>query len=426
MVAKNETSSSESSDLCKELLLTLIPADKLLESVQTELKTCLNDYRQQMKSQWRQGLYGMDQQFTANENSKVEKATTSSTKKISITASCPKKSLVLYHGFETAGEPVPFKGTKFEIHEVTWDDSWTAKVKAAFLKARMDDGEALISEEQGEDYSTEKGDRSLGEAIKITSSGDIKNKLNPSSPNQLDDNGMAEIEGLDGTKEYIVIFEPQITEEDFNTLYASYDVIIQKLSGILTTFWNKPDPETLNKTQKVQYEEFYTSVVNGTYTGSDAGENLSALMKGLLEGLYALWCGLRDVALWVTNPIKQVEVINKLVSNPEAIKAQLEKTGKSLDNILSIFKDEALMFIVIKSVMCYFQLLTPQQCHILLSNGFGQALPQIIITIFLPEAKVDLLLDGLSTIGFTEKNQKEFKDMRDALKNSGGQANGQW
>ncbi len=39
MVAKNETSNSESSDLCKELLLTLIPADKLLESVQTELKT---------------------------------------------------------------------------------------------------------------------------------------------------------------------------------------------------------------------------------------------------------------------------------------------------------------------------------------------------------------------------------------------------
>ncbi|VFS51558.1 hypothetical protein [Budvicia aquatica] len=165
---------SDNADLCKALLLTLLPADKLLESVQAELKTCLNDYRQQMKSQWKQGLYGMDQQFTANENVKVEKATTTSGKKIAITASCPKKSLVLYHGFETAGQSIPFKGTQFEIHDVTWDDSWTAKVKAAFIKGRMDDGEALVSEEQGEDYSTEKGDRILGEAIKITSSGEIK------------------------------------------------------------------------------------------------------------------------------------------------------------------------------------------------------------------------------------------------------------
>ncbi len=425
MVAKNETSSSESSDLCKELLLTLIPADKLLESVQTELKTCLNDYRQQMKSQWRQGLYGMDQQFTANENSKVEKATTDSGKKISITASCPKKSLVLYHGFETAGQPVPFKGTKFEIHEVTWDDSWTAKVKAAFLKARMDDGEALISEEQGEDYSTEKGDRLLGEAIKITSSGEINNKLNPSSPNQLDENGFAEIEGLDGTKEYIVIFEPNITEKDFDALYASYDEAITKFSGVLTKFWNKPDPETLNKTQQQQYADFYASVVAGTYDGSDVGENLSALMKGLLEGLYALWCGLRDIALWVTNPIKQAEVISKIISNPEALKKQLDDAGESLDRVLSIFKDEAFMFVVIKSVMCYFQLLTPQQCHILLANGFGQALPQIVISIFLPAAKVDLLLEGIMAAGSTQKNKDEYKKFEDAINNRGGQANGQ-
>ncbi|WP_134531447.1 hypothetical protein [Budvicia aquatica] len=236
---------------------------------------------------------------------------------------------------------------------------------------------------------------------------------------------MAEIEGLDGTKEYIVIFEPNITEEDFNTLYASYDVAIKKFSGILATFWSKPDPENFNKTQKQQYADFYASVVAGTYEGSDVGENLAALMKGLLEGLYALWCGLRDIALWVTNPIKQAKTINKIISNPDAIKAQLEKTGKSLDSILSIFKDEALMFIVIKSVISYFQLLTPQQCHVLLSNGFGQALPQIIISIFLPEVKVDLILEGLTTAGSTKQNKEDYKKMQDKLKDLGGQANAQ-
>ncbi len=409
---------------CRELLLDLVSADQLLGKVQEELKTCLAEYREQMKSQWRQGLYGMDQQFTANSNVKVEPATAGGGKKIAITASCPKKSLVLYHGFETAGQPIPFKNTKFEIHEVVWKDSVWDKIIAATASAPID-GVSQLSAEQREDYSVTKGIRELGEAIKITSGGEIKNKLNPSSPNRLDENGMAEIEGLDGTKDYIVVFEPNITEKDFETLYASYDAVITKFSGILTTFWNKPDPETLNKTQEQQYAEFYTSVAAGTYDGSDVGENLAALMKGLLEGLYALWCGLRDIALWVTNPIKQAETINKIISNPEALKKQLDEAGESLDRILSIFKDEAFMFIVIKSVMCYFKLLTPQQCHILLANGFGQALPQIIISIFLPEAKVDLLLEAITAAGSTAKNKEEYKDMQESLNKLGAQVNGQ-
>ncbi len=221
-----------------------------------------------------------------------------------------------------------------------------------------------------------------GEEVKITASGPIQNSLSPGSPNQLDSQGMAKISGLDCSQRYYVTFSPDVTEKDFDNLFNSYKGIISSLTAELNGIWLAPATDD-TRPQCMVYEAYYQSVKAGNYPGLDVMDIAKSFITGVVEAFYSLWKGLRDIFLWVTDPDSWKKV-GDMLSDPEKLAAQIKEAADGVEKMLSLLKDEALLFLMTNAIICYFKMLTPQQIADMASNSLGQMFVQVVISLIIP------------------------------------------
>lgn len=404
----------------EKLNSSLKPPKEHFEDVCKIFKDCLTEYRKETEQGFRAILYGMDQELWANKKVATQNASVKSS--LGVMTQCEvDQKITLYHGFQTAGDKlIPIGNTEFKIHEIELKDGFWHKVLASLVIA--DAAQVGLNASNAphlQYYDPIKGILEIGPEIKF---GDkIKNNLNQSSPNKLNEQGRAEIEGLDCNKIYNIQFSPKLTQDDFNALFNSYHSLIEQLLGYLQSVWDNPEPDDepdsadtaigigvcvdpnapapaiIKKTQSELYQEFYDSVQDGSYQQDDLAI-IGAAIKGIIAAFIELWDGLSTIFLWVTNPQSYADVV-KYLSNPDKMVADLEKAAAQLENMLSILKDEALLFIMLKAVIAFISLLTPQQAKEFCAEGVSKGLVQLVISMIVPGKVAQVLLDAAFTTG---------------------------
>lgn len=387
-------------DLKKDVLKASVkPAEEHFKTVCEKFKESLKDYREATKDGWYALWFGMDQEIGTNTNKITKNAILNNG--TTVVSQCKENKITLYHGFQSAGKPIPIPDTKFKIYAIKKEDGFWAKFLSSMVwMEAAEAGQNISNNEMLQFYSPIDGILNFGKEIVL---GDkVKNTLQPSgsSQNQLDKNGMAELEGLEKGKLYAIQFSPNVTQADFDRLFASYQSFIDQILALLDSSWetiDEDDDMNPKRKQREIYQDYYEQVQAETYK-VDGGKVMSAVLSGIWYALLELWDGLETIILWATNPKSYVKVA-KYLSNPEQMEKDIDAIGANLDKFISILKDEALLFLIFKAISAYIELLTPEQATLFIAEGLAPALIQTIISLLIPGRTIAHAIDLASIVG---------------------------
>lgn len=400
--------------------VTVLPPAEAIKNSRNELETCLKTYREDVEGHWFWGLFFKTEQiFLVNDKTKTAKSESKRT--VGLAAQCQDGTLRIYHGFETAGDRhVPIPHTRFTLYKAkpVVMDRLTQLYPERTTIPNTRTGVWL---QVGDKYYCK------GEAVTISpvsdpneiKPGTVANLYNPGEPNRLDEDGMASLVGLDCSVPYWVDFSPEITKEDLQALFDSYDGIIGELSKMIQNFWDNAEPAEDSpddkRPQKTIYGDYHNQIMQGIYPAMNLWENYCAFQSGIIQAVLDLWEGLKAIFLWITDP-DSYKTVAKYLSNPQGMVEDLKKAENQMTRMLSVLKDEPLLFIVFQAVKSYCQLLTPHQVHKMFAEEFGRMLTQAVIMIIVPGAAprmVQQVLGVASDIG-SMKNTATTADSKES------------
>ncbi|MFC0228836.1 hypothetical protein [Serratia aquatilis] len=201
--------------------------------------------------------------------------------------------------------------------------------------------------------------------------------------------------------DYLLLVNPDITEEDKTHLYQSYQAVIKEYSDFLVKKWEM--------SQRAEWASFIE-------TGPDVDvlQAAAEFMHGAYSQLAQLYTTLEEVWKWLTNVDKYAEKLRAFFDDEglAQLKAMAEQGNEELTDALSLLSDEIMMFIMGTAIYNYFQLLTPQQITNFLANAFGNLLVMFALMLVLPVGmcqKMLSMLDTLSGLVHTPDESKAVK-----------------
>lgn len=161
----------------------------------------------------------------------------------------------------------------------------------------------------------------------------------------LDADGMASISGCAPNTLYQVKFYPEVSIQEIDALYRSYDDVIAKLNEWLLEQWNGPLSAEWKRLAPVG-DRRRMEQINDAYLDG-MGKALVNLWDDVVE-LFGILANLDEHAA------KLLELINE--ADFEKLKAQAKEL---LGTALLIASDEPLLFIYASAIVCWTQLLPP-------------------------------------------------------------------
>lgn len=187
--------------------------------------------------------------------------------------------------------------------------------------------------------------------------------------------------------DYVLLVNPDITEEDKTHLYQSYQAVIKEYSDFLVKKW-----ETSQRAEWVRFIE----------TGADVDVLKAAaeFMRGAYSQLAQLFTTLEEVWKWLTHVDEYADKLRAFFDDDglAKLKAMAEQGNEELRDALSLLSDEIMMFIMAVAIYNYFQLLTPQQLANFLANAFGNLLVMFALMLVLPAGMCQKMLSTLDTL----------------------------
>jgi len=186
-----------------------------------------------------------------------------------------------------------------------------------------------------------------------------------------DKNGQADVQ-LDAAKyrgkQLDIIFSPDITKSDIQILLRSYDDTLEKLGNWLDDKW---------VSQKQEWDAF----VKEEFTLTEALEDF---YDGLVSSIVRAWDEISNLFQLLSHPQKLAEQLAKFFSDPDAIADMLANAKEDAAKMLSMLKDEARLFLLVKAVYCRVRMLTPAQIVNALAKGLADVLVEVVISFVIP------------------------------------------
>ncbi|KTS75533.1 type IV secretion protein Rhs [Pseudomonas oryzihabitans] len=303
------------------LPITLAATQPDIRAVVQEFRTCLVDYRGFAEA-WYGGVLDVEQKFTVGQE--VVTRAKDSKRQVSLYATCPVDGkLTLIHCFEAA-RFVPIGNTPVSI--------------------------VPVNEGQGPRRS---GAAPAGAAQSAVIGAD----------------GTYTFAGCTPYQRYRVTFFPNVTGAQLETLYGSYQGVIDDLQAWLQQEW----------TQKHQPS---WATYRSASAGGKVGLQLEAAWHGLLRSILNLWNDITQLFDVIAHPRKHLAKLQGLL-DPQVLE-QLYNAGKEqLHTALLIASDEPLLWIFLCALIAWVKLLPPTTAAEVVGALTGEVLLNVLIGVVL-------------------------------------------
>lgn len=185
--------------------------------------------------------------------------------------------------------------------------------------------------------------------------------------------------------QYRMLINTDISQEDQNALYDSYQEVIDRYSTWLSDKWFGQ--------QRAAWEAYLA-------TGLNLAQAANAFFEGMFSQLKLLYDTVKEIWKWINNVDKYAAKLAKFIKEDgvKELKAWVDKGGQELEKGLTLLSDEILVFILSKVLKSYFQLLTPQQIVNFVADAFGSLVVMVVLYLILPGSMGKLVLDGLDAL----------------------------
>ncbi|WP_245749905.1 RHS repeat-associated core domain-containing protein [Marinobacter zhejiangensis] len=179
--------------------------------------------------------------------------------------------------------------------------------------------------------------------------------------------GVAEVEVVPG-REYRVILSPQVTKNDLEALYRTYESFVEQCCEVLDKSWNNGVSAEwdnfLAMGSVVQVAAIYLRYQEGIVDG------FTSIIDDIRR-IYDVICGLLDY---------------DFDNLPEDLRDQLEVLKQSDEAYLKaclVANDEIFLFLVMYTIRQYFRMLAPTQLAESIGNVIGQILFDVVVGLLL-------------------------------------------
>ncbi|RQW63624.1 Rhs family protein [Vibrio viridaestus] len=165
-----------------------------------------------------------------------------------------------------------------------------------------------------------------------------------------------------------ITFYPEVTKSDIDTLLQSYDETLTDLGGWLDEKWS---------TQKTEWQKFVKE-------DFDLTDVLEDFYDGLIQTIIATWDDISHLFKLLSHPEKLAKQLAKYINNPELVAEKLKSAKEEAAKMLTLLKDEARLFVLVKAVYCRIRMLTPAQIVTTIANNLSAILVEVVISFVIP------------------------------------------
>ncbi|WP_278938506.1 RHS repeat-associated core domain-containing protein [Pseudomonas helleri] len=162
----------------------------------------------------------------------------------------------------------------------------------------------------------------------------------------IDATGITRVEGCLPNQQYHVTFYSQITSEQLDAFFNSYQEVLSDLSQWLGTQW---DTEYLSLWQAHQEADAL----------GRSWIEIKSQWSGLIKSLLAVWDDIVGFLKLISRPQQSYETFKKFLSE-EQLKLLLNASKETLETALLIASDEPLMWSYFSALIAWLKLLPPQ------------------------------------------------------------------
>ncbi|WP_050558321.1 RHS repeat-associated core domain-containing protein [Pseudomonas sp. CBZ-4] len=177
--------------------------------------------------------------------------------------------------------------------------------------------------------------------------------------------GILDVTECDRNQPYRVSFYPNVSKDHVKALYASYQSVITPLEGWLRREWATTFEPLWKGYAEAHFLKRYLSLHH-------------AYARGFGEALYSLWDTIRQVFLWLSDPLGNAEKLLHYLS-PQAFEALLNLSTETLAKGLLMLSDEPLLFVYLSAMVSWMRLLPPPYMNELLGEISAEVLINLLL-----------------------------------------------
>ncbi|MFJ2333559.1 RHS repeat-associated core domain-containing protein [Pseudomonas helleri] len=220
----------------------------------------------------------------------------------------------------------------------------------------------------------------------------------------IDATGITRVEGCLPNQQYHVTFYPQITSEQLDAFFNSYQEVLSDLSQWLSTQW---DTEYLSLWQAHQEADAL----------GRSWIEIKSQWSGLIKSLLAVWDDIVGFLKLISRPQHSYEKFKKFLSE-EQLKLLLNASKETLETALLIASDEPLMWSYFSALIAWLKLLPPQVRSEIQARLTTDVLINIVLGIILSGGiglAVRLSIKGANTVVESAKATRLLEGFVDLL-----------
>ncbi|MBP1123903.1 MULTISPECIES: RHS repeat-associated core domain-containing protein [Pseudomonas] len=177
--------------------------------------------------------------------------------------------------------------------------------------------------------------------------------------------GILEVKECDRNQRYRISFYPNVSQEHFKALYASYQSVIAPLESWLRNEWHDTFEPLWKGYSEANFLKRYRSLHR-------------AYAQGFGEALYSLWDSIKQLLEWLSAPLANAEKLLHYLSQAE-LDQLLALSAETLAKGLLVLSDEPLLFVYLAALVSWMRLLPPPYMNEMLGELGAEVLINLLL-----------------------------------------------
>ncbi len=179
--------------------------------------------------------------------------------------------------------------------------------------------------------------------------------------------GILEVTECDRNQRYRISFYPNVSQEHFKALYASYQSVIGPLEGWLRSEWDATFAPLWANYSEANFLKRYLMLHR-------------AYARGFGNALYELWDSLKQLLQWLMDPLANAEKLLHYLSRAELEKL-LNLSAEILAKGILVLSDEPLLFIYLSVLVSWMRMMPPPYMNELLGEISAEVLINLLLAL---------------------------------------------